>query len=62
MTKEKLAPKRRKKIFKSKNKALHIEKKAPIRGGGANPHGFFTRGGGRGYTLLPPPTHPCWCI
>ena len=47
MTNEKMAPKRRKKIPKSRNKALHIEKKAPIRG--ENPHGFFT--GGRESTL-----------
>ena len=52
MTKEKMAPKRRKKIPKSRNKALHIEKKAPIRG--ENPHGFFYRGGGEGL-LSPPP-------
>ena len=32
MTKEKMAPKKRKKIPKSRNKALHIEKRAPIRG------------------------------
>ena len=51
MTKEKMAPKRRKRVPKSRNKALHIEKKAPIRG--ENPHGFFT--GGRGSTLPPPP-------
>ena len=44
MTKEKMAPKRRKKIPKSRNKALHIEKKAPIRG--ENPHEFFTGGEG----------------
>ena len=54
MTKEKMAPKRRKKIFKSRNKALHIEKKAPIRG--ENPHGFFYRGGSEGLLFpLPPP-------
>ena len=51
MTKEKMAPKRRKKIPKSRNKALHIEKKAPIRGGTLMD--FFT--GGRGSTLPPPP-------
>ena len=51
MTKEKMAPKRRKKIPKSRNKALHIEKKAPIRG--ETLMDFFT--GGRGSTL-PPPT------
>ena len=34
-----IAPKRRKMIPKSRNKALHIEKKAPIRG--ENSHGFF---------------------
>ena len=49
MTKEITAPERRKKIPKSRNKALHIEKKAPIRG--ENPHGFY-RGGGEG--LLSP--------
>ena len=43
MTNEKMAPKRRKKIPKSRNEALHIEKKAPIRG--ENPHGFFLQGG-----------------
>ena len=53
MTKEKMAPKRRKKIFKSRNKALHIEKKAPIRG--ETPHGFFYRGGERVYSSPPPP-------
>ena len=53
MTKEKMAPKNRKKIPKSRNKVLHIEKKAPIRG--ENPHGFFLQGGGRESTL-PPPT------
>ena len=51
MTKEKLALKRRKKIPKSRIKALHIEKKAPITG--ENPQGFFYRGG-RGSTLPPP--------
>ena len=50
MTKEKMAPKRRKKITKRRNKALHIEKKALIMG--ENPHGFFYRGGGEG---IPPP-------
>ena len=52
MTKEKIAPKRRKKVPKNRNKALHIEKNAPIRE--ENPHGFFYRGG-RGSTLPPPP-------
>ena len=52
MTKEKMAPKRRKKIFKSRNKALHIKKKAPIRG--ETLMDFFT-GGGEGL-LFPPPT------
>ena len=56
MTKEKMAPKRRKKIFKSRNKALHIEKKAPIRG--ENPHGFFLQGGGEGLLSPPPPPPP----
>ena len=51
MTKEKMAPKRRKKIPRSRNKALHIEKKAPIRG--ENSHGFFLQGGRRVYS--PPP-------
>ena len=51
MTKEKMAPQMRKKIPKSRNKALHIEKKAPIRG--ENPHAFFYRGGDG--LLSPPP-------
>ena len=51
MTKEITAPERRKKIPKSRNKALRIEKKAPIRG--ENPHGFYR--GARVYSL-PPPT------
>ena len=50
MTKEKMAFKRRKKIPKSRNKALHIEKKAPIRV--KTLMDFFT--GGRG-SILPPP-------
>ena len=55
MTKEKMASKRRKKIPKSRNKTLHIEKRAHIRG--ENPHGFFYRGGGaRFYSPFPPPT------
>ena len=48
-----MAPKRKKKIPKSRNKALHIEKKAPIRGG--NPPGFFLQGGGESLLSPPPP-------
>ena len=51
MTKEITAPERRKKITKSRNKALRIEKKSPIRGG--NPHGFYRGGEG----LLSPLPH-----
>ena len=50
--KEKIAPKRRKMIPKSRNKALHIEKKTPIRE--ENPHGFFP-GGARAYSCPSPP-------
>ena len=51
MTKEITASERRKKIPKIRNKALHIEKKVPIRG--ENPHGFYRGGEG----LLSPPPH-----
>ena len=53
MTKEKTAPKRRKKIPKSRNKALHIEKKAPIRG--QKPSWIFLQGGGGARFYSPPP-------
>ena len=56
MTKEKMAPKRRKKVPKNRNKALHIEKNAPIRG--ENPHGFFLQGRARVYSPPPPPPPP----
>ena len=52
MTKEKMVPKMRKKIPKSTNKALHIEKKAPIMGG--KPSWIFFTGGAR--STPPPPT------
>ena len=59
-TKEKMAPKRRKKIPKSRNKALHIGKKALIRG--ETLMDFLQVGGGGGEGLLSrPPPHSC-CI
>ena len=54
MRKEKMAPKRRKKIPKSRNKALHSphREKGPYKGG--NPSWIFLQWGARVYSPSPP--------